>query len=338
MDLNDNFINGYVTQIHIDLCFLCIYKWGDSSVSRGKLQNDLHQEIKKKLRAKECFGQSRYKAKQDGMVKDGIFSYQTAKIYNRECQKFARYVCKMSPAGRFTALEDALSYAKDYIAMENASGKSPYTVKLERSALSKLFGVDAKELGEVRLRARKDIKRSRIRTVISSKTGKEIKNQSSLAGHFSEKNHKDEVLFAKSTGMRRSEMQKVRGDQFFRQKDGSYCFRMDSYQCKGGRARIIPIIADHKEIARIKELCEAAGHDKVWDKVPVKMDVHHYRSCYATNYYNLLARDRDNIPQQDRYCCRKDRAGVWFDKLAMLQVSEALGHSRISVIAGYYLR
>ena len=41
--------------------------------------------------------------------------------------------------------------------------------------------------------------------------------------------------------------------------------------------------------------------------------------------------------QTDRYVCRRDRAGVVYDKAAMLQVSRMLGHNRISVIAGHYL-
>lgn len=302
-------------------------------MAHGKLRKDLHQEVKAHLRSMERYGESKYQAKRDGSAKDGIYSYSTAKLYNRECQKFVEYVKEVSPQGRFTSLEDARAYAKDYIARENADmSKSAYTVKMERSALAKLYGINGKELGEVRDRARADITRSRERTVISEKTGKEVKNQSTRAGHFSEKNHAELVEFARSTGMRRSEMESVRGNQLF-ERDGKFYIHMEKGQCKGGRERDIPIIGN---VERVREMMERANDNKVWNKVPSAMDVHHYRSEYASKLYRELA--RDIIPKNDRYCCRNDLKGVWYDKTAMREVSEALGHSRISVIAEHYLR
>lgn len=309
-------------------------------MAHGRQRVDLHQQIKHVLASKERFGESKYDAKRDGSAKDGIYSYSTAHIYNRECQKFARYVSERSPEGRYTSLEDARTYAKEYIERENANEfKSAYTVKLERSAIAKLYGIESKdvnrELGQVRERAREDITRSRERTVISEKTGKEIKNPSTRAGHFSEKNHADEVCWAKGTGMRRSEMEQVRGEQLHQRADGSYYFKMEGTQCKGGREREIPVRGN---VERIKELCERAGHNRVFESVPKSMDVHYYRSEYASNLYRELARERDAIPKNNRYCCRNDLKGIWYDKIAMKEVSEALGHSRISVIAEHYLR
>lgn len=62
-----------------------------------------------------------------------------------------------------------------------------------------------------------------------------------------------------------------------------------------------------------------------------------YRADYASAWYKRLARPAAFIPPADRYVCRRDRAGVVYDKAAMLQVSRMLGHNRISVIAGHYL-
>lgn len=66
-------------------------------------------------------------------------------------------------------------------------------------------------------------------------------------------------------------------------------------------------------------------------------DNHYYRATYANRLYNQLKRDIDDIPPQERYVMRKDRAGEVYDKQAMLLVSRALGHNRISVIAQSYL-
>ena len=38
------------------------------------------------------------------------------------------------------------------------------------------------------------------------------------------------------------------------------------------------------------------------------------------------------------YHCRSDRKGVSFDKAAMIKASEALGHGRLDVVAGHYIR
>ena len=302
-------------------------------MSKPKL--DIHHEVKIALQKMESFGQSKYHDKLSGDTQGKIYSFSTARAYNRDCQRFATYVAENSPTGRNTSLQDAFKYAKEYIAKENASEKSPYTIKAERSALAKLYQCKAEELGTVRERSRENITRSRERTVVSEKTGKIIKNQSTRAGRFSEKNHAAEVAFARGTGMRRSEMEQVRGNQLHQRADGSYYIRMVGNQCKGGREREIPVRGD---VDRIVEMCRAADSGKVFESVPAHMDVHHYRSEYASNLYNELARVPGEIPKEDRYCCRNDLKGVWYDKPAMKEVSEALGHSRISVIAEHYLR
>ena len=306
-----------------------------------KQRVDIHQEIKQALKAKERFGESKYEAKRAGTAKDGIYSYSTAKIYNRECQRFAEYVKEVSPHGRYTSLEDARAYLSDYIERENSnSSKSAYTVKLERSALAKLYGIDAKEIGHVDDRHRADITRSRQRTVISEKTGKEIKNESTRAGHFSEKNRLGLAEFAKSSGLRRCEVEAIRGNQFY-ERDGKAYLHLDGKQCKGGRTREVELIGN---VETVKRLCMEAKDGLVFDKstkertVSKAMDVHHYRSVYASEMYKSLARNVEDIPKSDRYICRKDLKGAVYDKQAMMKVSENLGHSRISVIAEHYLR
>lgn len=76
----------------------------------------------------------------------------------------------------------------------------------------------------------------------------------------------------------------------------------------------------------------------VFGKVNTRAPIHKYRSMYATNLYNSLKRDIKDIPKEDRYVCRKDLKGRVYDKKAMQIVSRALGHERIDVIAGHYLR
>jgi hypothetical protein len=104
---------------------------------------------------------------------------------------------------------------------------------------------------------------------------------------------------------------------------------------KGGKIRDVPVLPDYE--ATVVRCCVAAGSGKVWPHVSSHADIHSYRADYASAWYKRLARPAAFIPPVDRYVCRRDRAGVVYDKAAMLQVSRMLGHNRISVIAGHYL-
>ena len=53
--------------------------------------------------------------------------------------------------------------------------------------------------------------------------------------------------------------------------------------------------------------------------------------------YDKYARKEKDIPPNERYVMRKDRAGEVFDRFAMAVASKNLGHNRISVIAQSYL-
>lgn len=299
----------------------------------GRPKQDINNEVNKALKSMYAFGEKSYQSKKDGTRQQKIHSYSTARVYNKECQKFADYVKEVSPTGRNTSLEDARQYAKDYIQKNNDDENiSAYTVKLMRSALAKLYQTEGKEFGEVRERNRADIDRSRNRTVISEKTGKVILNQSKRAGHFSEKNHKELVEFCLSTGLRRTELESLKGNQLHQGADGRYYLNVTG---KGGRNRDLLIRGD---VQAVVDRCRQAGDNIVWDKVPKAMDVHHYRSQYATALYKELARDINDVPRAERFYCRGDLKGVVYDRKAMLEVSESLGHSRESVIAEHYLR
>ncbi|MBQ9199847.1 MAG: hypothetical protein IJ141_06665 [Lachnospiraceae bacterium] len=76
----------------------------------------------------------------------------------------------------------------------------------------------------------------------------------------------------------------------------------------------------------------------VWSRVPSHMDVHSYRSDYATAIYTAYERDLSTLPKSEVYLCRGSRKGERFDKKAMLIASRALGHNRLSVIASHYIR
>lgn len=300
----------------------------------GKPVINLKNEIKKILKSKEKIGESKHSAKQNDTMKDGIYSYNTAKMYNRECQKFANYVIAERGNAKLSVAESR-DYAAEYLQQGIENGVSPYTLQMQRSALAKLYGCTGNEICDLPDRHRAEITRSRNHTIVSPQTGKIIKNPSVRAGHFSEKNHSEIVAFCRSTGLRRSELESLTGDQLEITEDGDAYIHLHGYQCKGGRPRVVPVIGD---ISNAITLCQNAGRNKVFPRVPQAMDVHSYRSEYAVAIYNQYARPLDELERKEKYYCRAELKGTVYDRAAMLEASKALGHNRISIIAEHYLR
>lgn len=269
-------------------------------------------QVKHTLDSKLAIGESKHQAKINGIAQNNIYSWRTYKTYLTEGCKFAKWAkenhnCK--------DLNQARQYVDEYL--ERSRDLSPYTQKLYVSALAKLYSCSGKDFNfKTDTRHRAEITRSRDERVRDR--------------HFSEKNNRDLVQFCKSTGLRRSEIEKLNGNQLI-EKNGQYFIGVTG---KGGRYREAPVINDVQLVVnRMKE----AGENKVWGKVHNAADIHSYRGYYATSMYKSLARERNEIPKSDRYCCRVDLAGTWYDKKAMQEVSKALGHNRISIIAGHYL-
>lgn len=300
----------------------------------GKSTINLRIEIKKTLKSKEKFGESKHSAKKNDTMKDGIYSLNTSKMYNRECQKFADYVIQQHGNAKLS-VEESRDYATEYLKNGIENGMSPYTLQMQRSALAKLYGCTGNDICDLPPRHRAEITRSRNHTVVSGKTGKIIKNQSVCAGRFSEKNHAEIVAFCRSTGLRRSELESLTGDQLEITEDGDAYIHLHGYQCKGGRPRVVPVIGD---ISNAITLCQNAGRNKVFPRVPQAMDVHSYRSEYAVAIYNQYARPLDELERKEKYYCRAELKGTVYDRAAMLEASKALGHNRISIIAEHYLR
>lgn len=280
--------------------------------------------VKEQLDSKLAIGQNKHAAKAAGTYKEHIYSWGTYKTYLQQCCQFVRW-CKQQArqdgSRQPRTLEDCRKYIGRY--MEHMGTYSAYTQKLILSALCKLYSeypTEGRPFGlpdAQQARHRADITRSR-ETVARD-------------AHFSEKNNADIVTFCRCTGLRRAELQQIRGIDL----DGNSL--MVYRGTKGGRVRIVPIVGSPEELETVRRLAAAAGNSKIFSNVSSAMDVHYYRSVYCQRIYSKYARSLEQIPQSDRYYCRNDRRGVIYDKKAMLQASRALGHNRISVIAGHYL-
>ena len=271
------------------------------------------------------FCRPKFKDKPKGEIKDKIYAYDTLDSYKKACIRFVKY-CKKEHGCR--TLKQCRKYVNEYL--RSRFHLSARTVELDKSAIVKMYQCSPTEFIKTPPRRRADITRSRLPAVRDA--------------HFSEKNNDPYIKFCRSVGGRACEMSMLRGTdlEYINKKPYIHFTR----NTKNDRPRYTPIIGD---VDFVVDMMRKAGDSKVFKKIPSNADTHAYRGEYAQALYDMLARPIDQIPydkvnkgtgrryQSEVYVCRGDKKGVKYDRKAMLQVSRALGHNRVSVIASNYL-
>ena len=194
-------------------------------------------------------------------------------------------------------------------------GLSAWTVQLEAKALGKLYGIspDDEDYFKPPKRNREEIKRSR---------GDRVRDK-----HFSKTNNDELIKFCRGTGLRRKELQELRGKDLVpktqieaeiselqkipeEQRAPSVTKRLEMLQDarlfpeewfvhvrngKGGRERLSPIIG--KNAGQIIErMTDTPAEEKVWQHIHNCADIHGYRAEYATAIYKAHARAIEDIP------------------------------------------
>lgn len=283
--------------------------------NREKKGSLLHQ-VKIALDSKLAIGESKFLDKQNGLTNNKIYSWETYRTYLKHNIYFINWVKEVYNC---KSLEECKPYINNWLIYRESQGLSTYTLKVESSALRKLFNISSENIYKLKPRERKDIQRSR---------GDKIRDK-----HFSEKNHEDLVRFCRATGLRRGELKELKGTDL--KIIDSNAFISISRGSKGGRPRQIPLLFDEPFII---DFMSSKENKKVFDKIPNGADIHGYRAEYCTKVYKKYARDISSIPRNEKYFCRKDLKGTCYDKKAMLIASQYLGHNRIDVIAGHYIR
>lgn len=124
---------------------------------------------------------------------------------------------------------------------------------------------------------------------------------------FDPEKHPELVDFCFATGLRRHELMAIRPADIYWQDNKLIAFVR---QGKGGRPREVTVLPGME--LRVLNIIEGRQPDKpIFDHVPTKMDIHSYRADYATA--RLV--DAEEI-----------------------DVSRDLGHNRIDIIRGHYIR
>lgn len=288
-------------------------------MSKNKKPPSLIRQIDQSLHSRLAIGRPKRPDKADGSYRRYIYSWQTYRSYMKQLGLFARW-CKQKHNARY--LKECRQYVAEYL--QTRENLSMWTQKLDLAALQKLYQEypepPEKPFGVMlQARLRQNIKRSR--------------QQAIRDADFSVSNNADLITFCKCTGLRRSELQELRGTDITADGLQLHVTR----NTKGGRWRMAPIVGTPAEIAMVQRMCKTAGDGRVWPHVPAAADIHSYRADYCQRVYLQHARPVDQIPVADRYYCRGDRKGVILDRAAMLEASKALGHNRIDVIASHYL-
>ena len=268
---------------------------------------------------KAGFGTKRSIDKVNGVTQDKIYSENTFLTYKRQSRYFADWLEKRYPEVK--TIEQAKAYVDEYLLYLIEIGKSPSSIATTKAALVKVFQTDASAFVETPERTRAGITRSRL----------DVKQDS----HISNKTEERLSRFTSATGLRRAEMLRIEADDLFFKSGKAYLSVTKG--TKGGKARIVEIVGvspgDTKDIVEWIQ----GQKGRLFPHITKHYDNHHYRAIYARRVYDKYARKEKDIPPNERYVMRKDRAGEVFDRLAMAVASKNLGHNRISVIAQSYL-
>lgn len=285
-----------------------------------KNKKSLIKQVQDKLLSKMAAGESRHLGKQAGIAESRIYSYGTLDAYMQQCCEFVKFA--KAEYGAKT-LDECRPYVNDFLQRSINSGKSSYTIKLQSSALAKLYDCSGSDsFVATPARCREQITRSR---------GAAVRD-----AHFSETRNKALVDFCCSTGTRRHELAALTGDCLRQDEQGNYHIFIKSG--KGGRPRLAPVMGTASQVQNVVDLCNRAGTGKVFAKVHNGADIHHYRAIYAERVYKSQARPVATLQSSERYHCRGSKKGIVYDRQALMATSRALGHNnRASTVASHYL-
>lgn len=240
----------------------------------------LIKEMKKAMQEMAAYGQSKHsdklveKATGENISKDKIYSYNTMKTYQKHLIYFLRDTLRKHKNIR--NLSECKQYVEEWV-NSRIDTYSPYTVKMELSALAKLYHKSAEDYAvEIPKRIRNEIKRSR---------GTAVRDN-----NFSVENNRELISLLKVSGMRRREVANLKPEWLY-SESGKYFIHVTE-GAKGGRPRTIPLLDTDKkslEIAINKIVSTPAGK-RVFSKPNSTIDIHAYRHNYVKNLYRKTAR------------------------------------------------
>lgn len=295
------------------------------------------------LNSLNCYGQSKYKAKQEsykqgnkGKVK-GIYSKKTMADYKKVAEQFQSW--SKTKGYNFKNLADVSdNHILQYLKERQDTGKSSWTISKDLSALNKIF---TREI------TKKD-------TGLKSRKNADIKNNRGLGNNYRlsvYKKNKELIDFISAVGIRRQSVVSVSPLNAIRDKQGTIIgFSIIE---KGGKPRNCYVIqGKQKEITFFVNKHQSKnGNKPFWSKVDKNFNTHWYRAEYAKTLYNELISAKTN--KQDYFNGYKDlfvnssklgkaieghrETTKGYNTEVLAIVSQNLGHNRIDVVYANYL-
>ncbi|GCE26418.1 hypothetical protein KDA_19020 [Dictyobacter alpinus] len=203
-----------------------------------------------------------------------------------------------------------------YLLKHMAEEKSAWTLSTYRCAL-RMFFQDRNLADSVELpkRRREDIKRSRQPAVRDR--------------HINLANWQHVIQFCLACGLRREELRDLHvKDVYVRPSDQRLMVIVRNG--KGGKRREVPVFPG-RESAVLSQIAGKPADAPVFKRVSSLLDIHSYRRQFAQDLYERLS-GRPLPPLNGRLL------SPMLDSNAALAVSHCLGHNRIDIIFGHYIR
>jgi integrase len=246
-----------------------------------------------------------------------IHAFETRNNYQKIIMRFIYWCRDHYGINRIECLyERAEELASDYLSERIVQGYSAWTLQTERSAL-RIFFQNRDLTCSVILpqRKRENIIRSRRPAVRDQ--------------HFQPDNWLLHINFCKACGLRREELRDLHvREVYYRKRDGQLVVYVA--KGKGGKDREVPVFPG-RELS-VLEIVEGREPDEhVFDRIPSDMDIHAVRRQFAQELYEHIS-GRPLPPMEGRL------RSADLDRDAALYVSRCLGHNRIDIIFGHYIR
>ncbi|MDU5096989.1 MAG: site-specific integrase, partial [Peptostreptococcus anaerobius] len=238
-------------------------KW-DKRKQKNILKNQIYDRLTKMLNDGMSTSRNNDKNDLSTTTKNKIYSVTTYKTYKKQCYKFAEYLKENNPEIK-KIQQVKTEHVNEYLKNLTNQGLSAYSISTSKSAIAKVLRTSSTNFIATAPRTRKSIKRSRY----------EAKRDK----HISEELERNFSKITSSTGLRKKEMEAVRGVDL-KEINGKYYVKVR--QGKGGKKRLALIMGkDKEETDEIINIFKEAGELKIAPKLPSHYDNHHYRAVYA---------------------------------------------------------
>ena len=246
-----------------------------------------------------------------------IHAFETRENYQKITMRFIDWVRVRHNIRDLARIDlEADKLASLYLLERIAQQYSAWTLSTERSAL-RLFFQDRQLTDSIELpkRRREDIKRSR--------------RPAKRDQHINLENWQHVINFCLASGLRREELRDLYVREVYHRTHDRQLVVFVRHG-KGGKDREVPVFPG-REQAVLSQVTGKPPGEHVFARISSLLDIHSYRRRFAQELYEYRS-GRPLPPLEGRL------ESEALDLDAALYVSRCLGHNRIDIIFGHYIR